>query len=154
MATIKDKLKAFTPEQEYRIRSAVSVKENGKRYSIRLNEPSNSAVFQIDGDIIKIGQRCDKLILFETTKTSKWNEVFVELKGKDITHAIDQIEASVNNEQFRHASIDKRYARIVGKNIPRNTSSSVLTRAKIRFLKEYKCDLRAVNPGTSDNLQV
>lgn len=152
MATIKDKLRPFRPEQDYSPRSTISVKENGKRYSVKLCEARDSAVFQIDGDIIKTGQRCDKLILFEASDATKWNEVFIELKGKDITHAIDQLEATVKKDLFRDGSVVKYHARIVGKNIPRNTSGSILTRAKIRFLKDYKCDLRAVNPGTSDKL--
>lgn len=152
MATIKDRLVGYIAEQGYSERTIIAVKENGKKYSIKMSRPCKSAVYQIDGVVIKEGRRCDKLILFESSDKGEWHEVFVELKGKDIAHAIDQIEATLANDLFRDCSGAKRWARIIGRNIPRNTSNSNLTRAKIKLFRIYNCDLRAVNPGTTESL--
>ena len=152
MATIKDRLAGYIAEQGYSQRTVITVKENGKKYSVKMSRAGQSAVYQIDGDVIKEGIRCDKLILFESYEKEVWNVVFVELKGRDIFHAVDQIEATITNDLFRDCSAGRKCARIVGRNIPRNTSNSHLSWAKIRFKKNYNCDLRAVNPGTTESL--
>ena len=53
----------YVPEQVLQIRAKVSVSENGKRYLLTTNGKKESVVYAVDGNIVKDGQRCDKLVL-------------------------------------------------------------------------------------------
>ena len=64
-----------------------------------------SVVYSVDGNIIKEGKKCDKLILVRHTNApEEWTEIFVELKGKDTNTAIDQLKNTISNKLFRHPS--------------------------------------------------
>lgn len=62
--------KGFSPEQEWKQRKLVSVSENGKTYKVPVANGIESAVFQIDGEVIKAGQKCDKLLLAQQADTA------------------------------------------------------------------------------------
>jgi ribosomal protein L22 len=67
---------------------------------------------------------------------NKWIEVFVELKGKGVSHAVDQLKATIDKPVFTHKTIDKRWARIVAQSFPCNTGNSVIERARDYFQKK------------------
>ena len=107
----------YSPQQDLKVRKIVSVSENGTKYRLATDDKC-SAVFQIDEYIIKKeeGRKCDKLILVRKDSTAKeedWTELFVELKGKDILHAIEQLRDTLKNPKFRHQSNKDIRARIV-----------------------------------------
>ena len=58
---------------------------------------------KIDGCQITDGIRCDYLILDHCH-----NEYFVELKGKDLPHAVEQLEASIQQLSAPNHTIKKR----------------------------------------------
>lgn len=91
----------FVPEQELIVRKILSTSELGKRYHLIINGNKQSSVFQIDGNIITEGKRCDKLVLVENAKND-WAEIFVELKGVDVSSAIGQLKACLDNKVFKH----------------------------------------------------
>ena len=51
-------------------------------------EASDVSHYRIDGEVIKEGIRCDYLLLNETKKDA----YFIELKGSDISHALEQLD--------------------------------------------------------------
>ena len=51
------------PEQLLKVRKQLSCSERGKRYVLQLKEERLSSVFQVDGELVKEGNRCDKLVL-------------------------------------------------------------------------------------------
>ena len=51
-------------------------------------EASDVSHYRIDGEVIKEGSRCDYLLLNETKKDA----YFIELKGSDISHALEQLD--------------------------------------------------------------
>lgn len=99
MATLKDKLDAFEgqPEQGWNKRRSVSVGERGQVYRANFAQEYLSAVYAIDGGIIKDYKitKCDKLVLLDLDNQTLF-ELFVELKGGNIQHAIEQVEATLN----------------------------------------------------------
>lgn len=102
------------------------------------------SVFRIDGDIIKSTQtdKCDFVALINYDDS--WGEIFIELKGGKIAHAIKQIESTITSHLFRNTVRNFRKARIVTANrIPVNTGNSIIERAKVDF-KKMGCDLRAI----------
>lgn len=145
----------YSPQQDLKVRKIVSVSEKGTKYKLATDD-KYSAVFQIDGYIVKKeeGRKCDKLILVRKDNTAKedWTELFVELKGKDILRAIDQLRATLKNPIFRHQSNKDIRARIVANSYPSNKANSDMEKAKRDFSKDFNCDLRSVKNGQEDKL--
>ena len=140
---ISTKLKSYQPETALGKHKIVSTSEKGKKYRIKFKNIKPSAVYPIDGVIITEGEKCDKLVLFESDTTKNvWTEVFVELKGKDVNHAIDQIKATIDKPVFQHKSIGQKWARIVAQSVPSNNSNSSVERARNYFSEKhisFKC---------------
>lgn len=139
------------PSQQWMVRKDISVSENGKTYNMKLQPAKKCAAYQIDGVIISEGRKCDKLILVIDDMSNA--AVFVELKGKDISHAIDQLEATFTNDIFRSKirKDDIIRARIVtGGSGPASASNLAMSKAKIRFLTKYNCDLRVLKSRQPD----
>lgn len=135
---ISAKLKSYKPEVALGKHKITSTSEKGKKYRIKFKNIKPSAVYPIDGVIITKGEKCYKLVLFESDIDKNiWTEVFVELKGKDVKHAIDQIKATVDNPMFQHKSIGDRWARIVAQSVPSNNSNSIVERARNDFSQKH-----------------
>lgn len=88
---------------------------------------------KVDGCQITDGIRCDYLILDHCH-----NEYFVELKGKDLPHAVEQLEASIQQLSAPNHTIKKK-AIIVSSRNPSNDTS--VQRAKAMFKKKYEVEL-------------
>lgn len=146
----------YTPEQTLQIRAKVSVSEKGKRYLLATGSKRESVVYALDGYIVKEGQRCDKLVLVKRSakdvKPEQWTETFVELKGVDTNHAIDQLRQTLKKALFKHPSNDDIRARIVAQSFPSNKANPTMEKAKQEFRKEYNCDLRGMKTGQEDKL--
>lgn len=157
MATLKGKLDAFDgqPEQGWYIRKCVSVGERGQSYQANFSQEYLSAVYAIDGGIIKDYSitKCDKLVLLDLDNQTLF-ELFVELKGGDIQHTIEQVEATLNYPLFMDSAVKKREARIIGRKIPSNTGNSVTERAKKRFISKYNCRLEFKTGPAVEKLKI
>lgn len=84
--------------------------------------------------ISKSNVRCDYLVIQKSSHTPH----FIELKGCDINHALEQIENSVDvindtSNSFIHKKFDKKYAYIILSRTPK-----VLPQAKIASLRKHK----------------
>lgn len=141
----------FVPEQKLSVRKTLSTSELGKRYHLIIKGNKQSSVFQIDGNIITEGKRCDKLVLVEKAKNN-WVEIFVELKGVDVSSGIEQIKACLETPLFKHLTNKDLRARIVAQSFPSNRANPVMEKAKIEFRKKYHCDLRGLKNGQQDSI--
>lgn len=146
----------FAPEQNLQSRTKVTVSEKGKRYALITTEGQDSVVFAVDGYIVKEGLRCDKLVLVRRTPKDlipgDWSEIFVELKGSDIDHAIAQLRATLRNPLFKHPTNDDIRARIVAQSFPAHKSDPIMENAKKEFRKNFQCDLRGMKTGQEEKL--
>ena len=134
---INTNLKSFKADTPLGERKIVSTSEKGKTYKITFTVIKPSAVYTIDGNIITDGDRCDKLVLIQSNIIqNKWIEVFVELKGTDVDHAVKQLKATIDKPIFKHNTIEKRWVRIVAQSFPRNTGNSTIERARDYFRKK------------------
>lgn len=140
----------FVPEQPLCDRKIVSVTENNMTYLLPLTPEKKSCVFQIDDYIIKSGERCDKLVLIKLDAAS-WYEVFVELKGKKVLHAISQLETTLKNQLFNVSAIQKRRARIVAVSCPLSKSDPIIEKKKKLFETKYNCELRILKSKRPDD---
>ena len=91
----------------------------------------------VDGCQIMEGVKCDYLVLDHCS-----NEYFIELKGKDLPHAVEQLEASIQQLSNKNSNIRKK-AIIVSSRNPSNDTS--VQKAKLDFKKKYNTELVTKN---------
>lgn len=148
--------RGLEPCQSLRPRSIVTVTEKGKTYRASIPNGLDSAVFHIDGDIIREGTRCDAfLVALPNAPKDKGIASFVELKGVDISHAVDQIEETIKNMLFRPfpKPEDNVKARIVTAGCgPKSSSKKKVEEARIRFKKLYNIELKIIKNSQLDPL--
>ena len=145
-------LKKFSPEQGLEKRKILATTEKGKTYRIVMSPARHCAVYSVDGYIIKEGDKCDKLVLVENDDANHWTEVFVELKGKNISHAICQLRETIKNPLFCHQSITTKWARIVGQSFPRSTGNSIVEKARDEFKEKYGVQLDGWSSRKEDRI--
>ncbi len=147
-------LASYQPEQALKSRKEVSVLERGVHYKTEIVPQRKTVVFQIDGDIIQEGKRCDKLILAkDSANGSLWTGCFVELKGSDVESAIDQLERTITHQVFNDPTLQKKFARIVSSaGMPANNGHTKIEKAKIKFRQKYGCELRRLRSKQLDNI--
>ena len=134
---INTNLKSFKADTPLGERKIVSTSEKGKTYKITFTVIKPSAVYSIDGNIITDGDRCDRLVLVQTDIVqNRWIEIFVELKGTDVDHAVKQLKATIDKPVFMHNTIERQWVRIVAQSFPRNTGNSTIERARDYFRKK------------------
>lgn len=114
------------------------VLEENKRKCLFLNPNRRPLVkVVVDGCEIVDGAKCDYLVIDHCG-----NEYFVELKGKDLPHAVEQLERSVKQlSDVRNKG--KKYAIVVASRYPANDTS--MQRAKVAFRKKYNVELISKN---------
>lgn len=146
--------KGFLPDKGLEARRMMVTAEKGKKYSLAVTDGKESALFQVDGNIITEGLKCDKLILVKLgtdERCETWAEVFVELKGTDVQQAIDQLRTTIANKIFSHSSNKEVRARIVAVSFPSNKANPMMEKAKREFAK-VGCDLRGIKTGQVDSI--
>ena len=84
----------------------------------------------VDGCTIKEGVRCDKLLL----SADEREERYVELKGTDVMHAIDQLEETIKR---LGEYTDNRHAYVISTNVA--PAINTKRQAKIKYFKENYC---------------
>ena len=151
------KSKGFEPEQPLQKKKMVSVKEMGKKYLLNLKSQYSTVVFQVDGNIIKKGNKCDKLILVNTKSTpvEEWTQIFVELKGTDSLHGMEQLYNTVTNALFESTTNKVRKARLVATSIPSYRANPKIEKLRKSFKKlgiEYRTIKPCTNQRQADNL--
>jgi len=146
----------YEPEQPLAVRKILTAQEKKSKYTLEISENKKSVMFCVDGNIIKEGQKCDKLILVDTSSSNdenSWTEIFLELKGTNISHAIDQLRETLKKDIFKHPSNKSIRARIVAVSFPSSKSNPLMESAKREFAgKPYYCDLRGMKTGQKDKV--
>lgn len=138
-------------------RENLSLKETNTTYKLKFGKRRLSVVYQVDGNIIKVGNKCDYLILAQQDvsdiNNEKWKSIFVELKGTDVIHALEQLDATLDNQLFVHSSINEIHARIVAKSFPANNANTAFEKAKRIFKKKHRnCSFKQVSSNQPDTI--
>lgn len=142
--------KGYQPQQPLLPRKTIVTQELGKKYLLDVKGQLASVVFQVDGNIIKSGRKCDKMILVSISSEA-WAQIFVELKGHDSIHGMEQLLASVRASIFASSSNKVRKARLVATSFPSNRANPMVEKLKREFCK-LKVDYRNLKPGQRDVL--
>lgn len=145
--------KGYETEQALQFRKLVSTQEQGKKYTLSVQGDSPSAVFQVDGYIIKSNLKCDKLVMVQTSTepAETWTQIFVELKGHDSVHGMEQLLATAKNSIFASTTNRVRKARLVATSFPANKANPKVEKMKIEFAK-MKIDYKNIKSGQTDRL--
>jgi hypothetical protein len=126
---------------DHGIREEFVCSEKRSRYSLSLNPRMEGWRYQVDGYIITEGDKCDALILVKDG--DDFAEVFVELKGSDVKHAITQLEETLKHNLFKDNDYLLRWGRIAVYSYPKSLLLDQLVDKKTgEFLNQYHCDLR------------
>lgn len=124
--------------------SLVKVEEKKKKATFRNRVRAKFDVSQIDGCVINVGIRCDKLVSKREVAS-----VLVELKGVDVSHATEQLFATADHhdvsplleKSIGFLVICSRYPRFDG----------FVIKAKQRAAKQFKAGFHVVcNEGLFD----
>ena len=120
----------------------ISVSENKRTFRIKNNSTFTINEVEVDGCYKTTGAKCDYLFeVIENINSVQTVTVvfYVELKGSDINHAIEQLEATIKYCLNEHKNVNKKECYIVASKFPSaGTSSQVL---KKKFLKRNKMQL-------------
>ena len=80
-------------EFQHEARKIVPFKDKGRSTYIYINRSSaHLAKYRVDGCLMTDGVKCDYLLL----NCEKKQAYFIELKGSDVIHAIEQIDRSID----------------------------------------------------------
>lgn len=144
---MKDKF----PNECIRETSDPHIKFGEKSSTIYFNNPSRrlAYVVTIDGCVIKDTStvKCDFLLIDDLSK----NEYFVELKGSDVGHAIDQLRASIERFSDKSNKNKQTFAYVVPTKVEPAVSTKVQV-AKKNFRKKYNAILEVNGPKCTVNL--
>ena len=154
-STLHDELlsRGFNPHHKLDSRQELSLKEERTKYIMQLVKKLPTISFKIDGHIITEGNKCDFMILIERdNKECIWEQVFVELKGTDVEHAINQLETTLGADILKTSLISNRRARVVALSFPSSKSDPTIEKAKRRFLSKYNCELKTLKSGNPDRI--
>jgi len=126
----------------------VTVEENSKRATFLNSAGQNFLVCQIDGCEIRQKIACDFFI-----QRDQQDGVLIELKGRDISHAIDQIEATFRYlAQLGRLKGRKAALIVAGKPSTHPLFTSKLQRAKERLKKQHSAPLHVVRDKYEDKM--
>ena len=77
----------FRPEQPLQVRKTIVESENGKKYTLEVLDNKASVSYQVDGNIIKEGEKCDKLILVKYCD-DEWAEIIRDVENGELVDSI------------------------------------------------------------------
>ncbi len=105
---------------EVKTHRTISVEERGKKLVIRNPQMRRIRQVRVDHCLPIVGAKCDWLFEIPVLRAV----YYVELKGRDIKHALEQVLATVNHHFFvqRHAEYQK-HCIIVSSQVPSMTPS-------------------------------
>ena len=110
--------------------SNLKFEEFGRKVIIENPDKVEHLRVKIDGCVIKNGERADWLV-----SRPGFASVIIELKGRDVTHALEQVEATLAHCKAGGHFEGRVGALIMCKQVPRALTSA--QRATDRFRKSY-----------------
>lgn len=120
-------------------RPIVVVEENKRKYRGENVNSQRVVVYRIDGGIIKDQDvsKCD----FAVYATASKNVYFVELKGRDFSHAIEQLLSTIRQLVVSELDLGSVHARIVLSKVSNPDVRSSNRLALDRLLKRWSGEL-------------
>lgn len=119
-----------------------ALKQNQSEFIIENPNHFKFYIVQVDDCAIKEGLRCDYLVFPDSKDIKKTLEIYIELKGSDILHAIKQLEATIQQLSDNPAKQEKVCV-IISTRCPQTTTE--IQKFKVKFKKTYNAKLEVKN---------
>jgi hypothetical protein len=120
--------------------SNIKVEENGKKAVFRNTQRTQYRKVALDGCLVKGTTCADWLVVKNDT-----GSIVIELKGRDVDHALDQVEAAISYAQNRGIYPSPWAALIVCTGRPTHPAfTTKLQRVKERFMKKFRAPIHIV----------
>ncbi len=121
----------------------VSLSESGRKYILNNKSKKQLAIIKIDGCLITSNkiEKCDFLIEIDEPQTLA---IYIELKGKNIEKAYNQLINTMNMLEKRHKKI-KKECQIVSSRVPKSGTS--VANLKANMMRTHKTLLKV---GTNE----
>ena len=131
-------MKSLKECEEYRSDSKIVLEENKSKITFLNPNKDKILEIRIDGCVIKDDKtlRCDFAIVHKDT------EIYVELKGSDIPHAVKQIKSTINLLSNNPQKIKKKCF-VVSTRVPKLSTS--IQKLQIELKKDFNADFRVKN---------
>ncbi len=144
--------------KKYRKRERIVLEENKCKY-IGINKSLKKFYnYKVDGDLISSNtkpERCDFLVIFTSDDKDSDNKAyFIELKGTNISKALEQIIATFKNEDIIfELKNHKYYARVISKRHPPNIRNQKdILKHKKTLTDKYNCSVEVKNSPFEENI--
>lgn len=124
--------------------SNIKFEENGKKVIFINQKRLEYKKVQVDGCTIIDDARCDWLLL----SNDEHEERYVELKGVNVKHAIEQLEKSINSLGEYD---DNRHSYVICTNVAPQLTTNIQFK-KLYFKKRYNSDLIIKNNQLTVNI--
>lgn len=115
------------------------VEEAGKKFTVKNEAQKKINKVKVDGCLITEGKKCDYLFEVNNEKPEIVHVLYVELKGKNIEHAYEQLLSTMQFCKIRHAKA-KKECHIVASRIPKATTET--QRLQKILKKDYGANLK------------
>jgi hypothetical protein len=132
-------MKRFPKCENYKTDKKISLEENKCKITFLNPNQDNILIVDVDGCAIDDNEtlRCDyALVPFDEI------EIYVELKGSDISHAVKQLESTISLLSNNPQTI-KKLCFIISTRVPKQTTS--IQQLQSQFKKKFNASFRIKN---------
>ncbi|MEM8720817.1 MAG: hypothetical protein AAGE84_16230 [Cyanobacteria bacterium P01_G01_bin.39] len=115
---------------------------NRSKFRLENSKKLKISIIQVDDCVIKQGLRCDYLVVVpDKNKSSKGQEIYIELKGSDVKHAVEQLSTTI--QKLTKDMSASKLCFVASTKCPIN--STQIQNIKKRFKKKYQARLTIKN---------
>lgn len=132
-------MKSLPECDEYRCDTKIVLQENKSKITFLNPNQDKILIIKVDGCVISDNEtlRCDYALM-----PSDEVEIYVELKGSDIVHAVAQLESTIRLLSDNPQKI-KKLCFVVSTRVPRQTTS--IQQLQSQFKKKFNANFRVKN---------
>jgi len=134
-------MRRFPECEQYRKDAKIVLQENKSKMTFSNPDESQILIIKVDGCAIKDEEtlRCDYALV---PPSAIEIEIYVELKGRDVYHAVKQIESTINLLSSNAQKI-KKLCFVVSTRVPKQTTS--IQQLQSQFKKKFNASFRIKN---------
>jgi hypothetical protein len=156
--TAHERLQELFPDWDHTLkkRDKFSIREKGACYRLEKLGGRENVDYQVDGGLIpKVdtdNPKCDHLLLIRVSET-EWIHVFIELKGTDVKHGLEQLKATLRHSLFNSlAPNERRVARLVGRSMPSSKNNPEIDRLK-QSIAKLNCTFKTMKSNQAEDFE-
>lgn len=137
-------MRNFSDCEQRRSDSKIVFQENKSKITFLNPKKKEILDVKIDGCVFVDNEtlRCDYLLILNTETEDTEVEIYVELKGSDISHAVKQLESTIRLMSEDVLNM-KKLCFVVSTRVPKQTTS--IQKLQTYFKKNYNASFRVKN---------